>query len=208
MRSWLFIPIVLPFFIQNCLAEGGPSTQPAELRQSVGALQASGTALIDVVNQLAQASGQKILVNWQALQQVHVTRDLPVTIDLSNLRLDEAMTKLLDNVGGTHTRLDYSIDAGVVTITTSEELAKNVVTQVYDVHAAIRNNVISADDLPKIIRSLCGIDPLSWHNAGGIGRVDEMDGYLIVTQTPQMQSRVSAELDQLLAAPKGAGQNG
>lgn len=208
MRSWLCIAIVLPFLAQTCLADNGPATRPAELPQSVGALQASGTSLGDVIDQMDKATGQEILVNWKVLQQVHVTKDLPVTIDLSNMRLDAALGTLLDYIGGSHTRLGYSTDGGIVTITTSDELAKNVVTQVYDVHAAIRNNIISAADLPKIIRSLQGIDPLSWHNAGGLGTIDGLDGYLIVTQTPQMQTRVSAELDRLLAGPKGAGQNG
>jgi len=185
------------------LANGpAPATQPATLGQSVGQMRASGTALADLIDQLGHATGQRILVNWSALSPVHVTKDLPVTIDLSNLRLDEALTRLLDAIGGTHTKLGYSVDDGVVEITTSEELSKNVVTEVYDVRALIKNPLKSKEELAAISRQVCGIDPLSWRDAGGMGYIDEFDRQLIVTQTPEVQARIAAHLRQQLPAPK------
>jgi hypothetical protein len=204
MKSWTLLCALLPLIAGSKSSANGPApaTQPATLSQSVGQMRACGTALADLIDQLGQATGQRILVNWSVLSGVHVTKDLPVTTDLSNLRFDEALTRLLDAVGGTHTRLGYSVDNGVVEITTSEELSKNVVTEVYDMRALIKNPLKSKEELAVISRQVCGIDPLSWRDAGGLGCIDESDRQLIITQTPEVQSRIAAHLRQQLPGPK------
>ena len=143
-----------------------------------------------MIGQLEQATGQRILVNWSALEQVHVTKDLPVTIDLSGVSLGDALTRLLDDVGGTHTCLVYVVDKDSLVVTTCAELSKNVVTCVYDVRGTTGKEAIGT-----VVRRLRGIDPLSWSETGGYGHIDVFNGQLIVTQTPDMQQRIAQELN-------------
>jgi hypothetical protein len=172
------------------------STQPAPLDRSVGQLQISGTALADIIAQLQQATDCDILVNWRALQEVRVTRDLPVTIDLSNLPLSEALAKLLDHVGGLYTHLVYDMDRDTVFITTFEETSKNLITRVYDVRSELKNEPAGKQKMAALVRRVKGVVPLAWRSTGGYGAIDAMDGQLIITQTPEIQQRIAAELNQ------------
>jgi hypothetical protein len=184
------------------LAFAGTNDQPVRLEASVGTVKASGTSLSDVINQIQTNSGNQILVNWAALKEVHVTQQLPVTIDISNLPTKKALAQLLDAVGGTHVKLDYTTDGDAISVTTAAELAKNVVTRVYDIQVALKADPSREHAVAAAIRRVRGIDPLSWRDAGGDhGSVSELGGYLIVVQTPQMQDRIADEIKDL--APAG-----
>jgi hypothetical protein len=127
------------------------------------------------------------------LETERVTRDLPVTIDLSNLSLGHALDKLLSQIGGVYAHLGYEIDQGVVTISTSQDFAKDVIAIVYDIKAP-------AKDLEAIKRRISGIDPLSWKTAGGIAEIDEFQSQLVITQTREIHARIAAELKDVLSA--------
>jgi hypothetical protein len=181
-----------------------PAAQPSPLSQRTAQCRGYGMNLPDLIDELCQQTNQNILVNWQALNQVHVTKNLLITVDLSNLRLDEALSKLVDAIGGNQARLGYSVDNGVIVITTGEELSKNLITKVYDITAASHtysNPELLVERVTRIIR---GIEPLSWKKAGGLGIVDYSNGQLIITQTPDVQARIAAELEPFLPAQNAA----
>jgi hypothetical protein len=200
MRSRIFVAALcaamMLLWTPRSFAADGPSTQPAPLDQSVGQMRISGAGLIDVIAQLKQATGHDILVNWDALQEARVTRDLPVTIDLSDLPLREALTRLLDHVGGMYTRLVYDVDQNTIVITTFEEESKNLVTRVYDVRSELKDEPAGKQKMAVLVRRIKGVAPLAWRSTGGYGSIDAVDGHLIVTQTPEIQQRIAAELNQ------------
>jgi hypothetical protein len=166
-----------------------------KLQTKLGPMKLSGDALADAVDRLRDAASLDIYVNWRALDALKVTRDLPLTIDLSGLRAWDALDALLEHVGGDFARLGWSIDDGVVTISSRRDLSKNTLTRVYDIRGAIRGQATRQADIDAVIRRVRGIDPLSWRDAGGeIGSVRELQGQLIVTQTPQVQQRILQEL--------------
>jgi beta-lactamase regulating signal transducer with metallopeptidase domain len=176
----------------------------------VGALRASGMEFTDVIDAIRDATGQNIFVNWRALKLAKVKRELPVTVDLSGLTLAEALQKLLTEVGGTHVRLGYTVDDGVVTISTVDDLARNTLTRVYDIRKAIKGDGSREQDVAAVVRRIRGIDPLSWRDddvvagaAGprgsrGTGAIRELQGQLIVTQTHDVHRRIMAELGDVL----------
>lgn len=169
------------------------------MKADVGKLRLRGESLEDAVKALHTASRLNIFVNWDALSYERVTRQLPVTVDLSNLPFDQALNRLLEEVSGTQARLAYSMNRGVVEITTARDLSMNGNTRVYDVRLAIGNDATRADDVANLIRRVQGIDPLSWKDAGGkIGSVRELAGQLIITQTPEVHQRIQAELKDVL----------
>jgi hypothetical protein len=179
------------------------ATQPSAIRVAlnarVGQLRPAGRSFSDVVDALRDNTGQSIFVNWRALESVRVTRQLPVTTDLSSLTLAEALDKLLQEVGGTHERLGYTVDEDVVSISTLKDIGRNTLTRVYDVRDLLKDPETRAEDLAALLKRLQGIDPLSWRDAGGnIGAVRELQGQLIITQSPDVQARIVHELEELL----------
>jgi hypothetical protein len=163
---------------------------------------AVGEPVGDVVQKLRDRTELNIFVNWRALETQRVTKSLPVTLRLADVTAAETIDRLLATITGESIPpLGYTIDEGVVTISTREDLAKNTLTRVYDVRAAITDPIDRAADVARVIRRVQGLDPLSWRDAGGtVGSVRELSGQLIVTQTPQVHRRIVAELVDVLPA--------
>jgi hypothetical protein len=175
-----------------------PEVQVA-LDARVGLMKIEGRPLGDVIEALRKDSGQSIFVNWRALASARVTRDLPVTTDLSHLVLATALDKLLVEVGGSQERLGYVVSDGVITISTQKDLGRNTVTRVYDVRDLLKNRATRDADLAALTKRFQGIDPLSWRDAGGaIGSIRELQGQLIITQTPVVHMRIVREIEALL----------
>jgi len=61
--------------------------------------QCFGNLAFDVIDQINVNTGNLILVDWASLKLAHITRELPVTMDISNLPVNNALPKLLDAVG-------------------------------------------------------------------------------------------------------------
>lgn len=199
-NAFLLIAMVGMSFAAG-VAHSGVVSQSIRLDASVGKINASGTSLSDVIDQINVNTGNLILVDWASLKLAHITRELPVTMDISNLPVNNALPKLLDAVGGSHVKLVYSTDNGVFVVTTAAELFKNVAIHVYGIHAALKNDSSRAAVLASIIRRVRGLDPLSWSDVGGYGSISMLGDKLIVTQTPELQARIAAELKEI--APAG-----
>lgn len=182
-------------------ADANPALRPSTVNLSVrvGSMKLSGQRLDAIVDALRDTSGQNIYVNWPALEAARVTRELPVTTDLTGLPLGQALDKLLADVGGKQAWLGYTLDDDVVTISTQDDLSRNTLTRVYDVRRALRDRATRARDLAALIARLKGIDPLSWRESGGqVGAIRELQGQLIITQTPQAHARIAQELSDIM----------
>jgi hypothetical protein len=178
-----------------------PTKTELALRKKLGDLRLQGRALAEVFDELREQSGQQIFVNWRAMESVHVTRDMPVTTNLSRLSLGDALDKLLTEIGGTQERFGYAVDDEVITVTTLKDLGRNTLTRVYDVRNAIKTPETRGADLADLMKRIRGIDPLSWREAGGAtGSMRELQGQLIITQTPEVQKRIREELEEILPA--------
>ncbi len=153
-----------------------------------------GHSFDSAVEHLRRAWDVEIFVNWRALQLVGVRKDLPITLQWRELTLDEALTALLDQATAPNKSLGYSLDEGVVTISTTDDLSRNVMTRVYDIRAGLSEGARESD-LAQIIRRVEGIKPLTWKDQGGnIGSLRELSGQLIVTHTADVQMRIAEEL--------------
>ena len=169
------------------------------LNQKVGELAFHGTQLAGAIDALSKASGRSIFVNWQALEKIRVVKTLPVTTDLSNRTVREALDKLMADVGGSQARVAYTSFDQRAVISSADDLQINVATRVYDIRQGIRGDATRNADIAAIMNRVCGIDPLSWRDAGGrVGSVRELAGQLIVTQTPEVHRRIADELKDIL----------
>jgi general secretion pathway protein D len=96
-------------------------------------------AFSDVIDFLRDVTGANLFVNWRALETAGIDKAAPVTARLRDVKFSKALTTILNDVGGGTVKLAYTIDEGVITISTEEDLSKNVVTRVYDIRDLIIN---------------------------------------------------------------------
>ena len=227
----------------------------AQLEKPLPALTFDAVGFSDVVDFLRDVSGTNIFVNWKSLEAAGIDRNTPVSANLRNIKFSKALSIILDSVGGGQTKLGYTIDEGVITISTQDDLSRNVVVRVYDIRDLIVNipdftdaptfsldasqstgnqggggqglgqggggqttsvtnqlfqnaNQLGQnqnrgptrqdliDNITKLIEDTVSTD--SWKdNGGSVGALRELEGQLIVTQTPENHRQLVNLLEQL-----------
>jgi hypothetical protein len=197
------------------------------LNVPLSAIQRCGPTLHDAIDQLRKSSGRDIFVNWRALEEAGFTRKTAVDRDVNGKRLGQAIEQLLIAIDPSQSKLGYTLDEGIITISTVKNLAQNVVTRVYDVRDLVTDrpqlparNISGFGNLPwfrSIGREsttnltsgvMDHVDPTSWKDRSGtVGSMRELSGQLIVTQTPENQRLLIHDLeyrrwkrDQLMTA--------
>jgi type II secretory pathway component GspD/PulD (secretin) len=89
-------------------------------------------AFSDAIDYLRDVTGANILVNWKALEADSIDKTTTtVTVALHDVKFSKVLDIILQEAGGG--KLAYTIDEGVITISTADELNKAVKTQVYDI---------------------------------------------------------------------------
>jgi beta-lactamase regulating signal transducer with metallopeptidase domain len=180
----------------------------AQLQRQLPALTFDAVGFSDVIDFLRDVSGMNIFVNWKAVEEAKVDRNTPVSANLRNIKFSKALNVILDSVGGGQVKLGYTIDEGVLVITTADDLVHHVVTRVYDVRDllalpprnAARTNPAPAtrpatrEDLVDRLSNLI-IDTIatsSWkERKGAVGTLRELEGQLIIIQTPENHRQIS-----------------
>jgi type II secretory pathway component GspD/PulD (secretin)/tetratricopeptide (TPR) repeat protein len=114
----------------------------AQLERKLPEVRFENVAFQDVIDFLRDVSLANIFVNWRAIELAGINRTEPVTARLRDVKFSKALETILRDVGGGTVRLGYTIDEGVITISTEDDLASNVVTRVYD----IRDLIVSVAD--------------------------------------------------------------
>jgi general secretion pathway protein D len=237
-------------------AGGSDRLTVAQLDHSLPALQFDAVGFSDVIDFLRDVSGANLFVNWKSLEAAGIDRNTPVSASLRNIKFSKALSIILESVGGGAAKLGYTVDEGVITISTADDLARNVVVRVYDIRDLIVNipdftdaptfsidasqnqgggggggqplgqgggggqtqvtNQLFAgsanqqgqnrnqgptrqdlvDSITKLIEDTVSTD--SWKdNGGSVGALRELEGQLIVTQTPENHRQLINLLEQL-----------
>jgi general secretion pathway protein D len=109
----------------------------AQLEKRLPEVRLDGVPFTDVIDFLRDVTSANIFVNWRALEASQVDKNTPVTALLRDVKFAKALSTILNDVGGATVKLGYTIDEGVITISTIDDLSKNVVTQVYDIRDII-----------------------------------------------------------------------
>ena len=230
----------------------------AQLDRRLPDIKFDAVSFSDVIDFLRDLTSANIFVNWRSLEAAGIDKNAPVTARLRDVKLSKVLRTILDDVSGGTTKLGYTIDEGVITISTEDELAKNVATRVYDIRDLIINVPDFTDSpafdlnsqqnndngggggtggdsggggngggggggggslfggsggggagtdkgptrtelveaITKLIQDTVASE--TWKdNGGNIGSLRELNGQLIVTQTPENQRSLVKLLDQL-----------
>lgn len=158
----------------------------------------------DVFDSLRDVTGADIFINWSALELAGVRRDSPVTVELHDASLSTVLDAILTRVPGGSEPLRFGVDAGVIAISTAEDVNRNTIVRVYNVRnllppAATTNAAaqqVASQTLVARLMKEAGAG--SWRDNGGTtGAVRELHGQLIVTQTEANQTMVAWYLDRM-----------
>ena len=181
----------------------GPEAARALLEKPLAEVKFDDAPFSEAVDRIRDLTGANIFVNWKALEATGIDRNTPVSVHLRGKKLSSVLDLVLAIVGSERAKLGYSIDDGVLTISTQDDLAKNVVVRVYDIRDLIYpqvNRDIQVTRLTRLIEH--DVDALSWKDAGGsVGALRELEGQLIVTQTRDNHRRLVALLRDLRGGP-------
>jgi general secretion pathway protein D len=120
----------------------------AQLERKLPEVRFDNVGFSDVLDFLRDVTSANIFVNWRALETAGIDRNAPVTARLRDVKFSKALETILRDVGGGNVRLGYTVDEGVISISTEEDLSSNVVTNVYDVRDLIVN-VADFDQPPQ-----------------------------------------------------------
>jgi len=108
----------------------------ARLEENLKEIAADQQGFEKVINFLRDTTGTNIFVNWPALQGVGVDRNTPVSVNLHEIPFRKVLQTILSEAGGgSNSQLSYTIDDGVLTISTIEDLnsVKYQVVRVFDI---------------------------------------------------------------------------
>jgi len=109
----------------------------ATLDRRLPSVQLQGQAFTDAVDFLKDVTGANILVNWKALEADSIDKQTPVTAELHDVKFSKVLDVILQQAGAG--KLGYTIDQGVIEISTTDELNKQVETRVYDIDDLLLN---------------------------------------------------------------------
>jgi hypothetical protein len=180
-----------------------PATEATnrKLQEKIADVRLADVGIGVAFDQLRDSTGLDIFVNWKSLEVAGIDRNAPVSLHLKNKKLSISLDLILTVAGAEHEALGYSVDDGVVVVSTRADLDKNTLTRVYDVRdllpapaGAARDAQVAA--VVKLLMDEIGTD--TWRDHGGkIGAIRELQGQLIVTQTPENHARIVSLLDHV-----------
>ena len=91
--------------------------------------------LVNVIDYLRNTTGVNFFVNWPVLEAAGIEKDLPITLQLTQIPAEQALRLVLQQASAVNEfePVQFSIIEGIVTISTERDLTKTTDTRVYDI---------------------------------------------------------------------------
>ena len=106
----------------------------AQLDKPLPEVKLENAQLGDVMDFLRDISGANIFVNWKALEAATVDRTATVNVRLKDVKFSKVLQTVLDSISTDPTnKIIYTVDDGVITVSTTTALSGAVTTRVYDI---------------------------------------------------------------------------
>jgi hypothetical protein len=175
--------------------------------------------LEQVADDLAKKTGESFAIDWAKLTYGTLFSSsnmiLPVTLELRNVTLGEALTALVRRLSPDPYQIDYTVSGGIITFTQSGGTYTVPVTRVYDVRdlierqrAFMRQRNLPSTKSPAVLDS-----PVNEYQAaadwvvanadevvsqrGEHAQFSELAGRLIVTTTADAHASIQQLFDEL-----------
>ena len=123
-----------------------------KLRESVP-ISFDENKLDDVIKYLRNTTGLNFFVNWPVLEAVGVEKDLPISLQLTNVAVEQALKLVLQQASASSNAFEddpvsFSIIEGIVHVSTESDLSRTTDTRPYDIRDLLVQ-VPSFDDAPQ-----------------------------------------------------------
>lgn len=89
--------------------------------------------LEQVITLLQDITGLNISVDWKALEASNITKETPVSANLRDIPVENAIDLMLKDLSGADIKLGFEIQGGVIRISTKAVLDQNLTVKVYDI---------------------------------------------------------------------------
>jgi hypothetical protein len=156
---------------------------------------------------LREACRIPILLDFEALGEVGVRPEEPVSLEVSEISLRSVLRLMLREID-----LTYMLRHEALIVTTPEEAERHLTTHVYpvgDIAARRRRRGGTAYDLDTIAEGiLFTVAPETWTDVGGLGSISVVDSRntkaLAITQTDEVHEGIAAILAALRSLARQA----
>lgn len=107
-------------------------------------------ALSDVVAFISTVSGLNIDVDWDSLDEIGVSREDPISLNLTNVPLETVLNRVMEKATDDPlNKADWAVSDGVVMIASDEALRRNTVLVIYDIRDLLID-IPDYDQVPQI----------------------------------------------------------
>lgn len=155
----------------------------------------TGQALSDVVDFFRDLTGERVVVDWRALDDIGVSKDTPTHADLKDVRTSKAWSTVLDSASVEKGEVVTVVANGMRLITTRAQADAGVVADGHD-HRGLN---LTRDAIER------SVAPQSWRSAGGRGWIDANWDGLIVINAPEVQDALARHLAWRRWLPRAGG---
>jgi hypothetical protein len=183
----------------------------ARLSQTTVSMTFTGQSIGMALTRLSAAARVSLNVNWKTLEAAGVDPSSPVSnaLQLYDVSAARALEMMLAGVGGGTVAVGYTIDDGVVVVSTRDDLnsSRYQSVRVYNVRDLLQQASVGVWGAPPdvVATELCdliksAVAPDSWRDYGGtVGSIRFFGGRLIVGQTRENHLAIEKVLGLLRA---------
>jgi hypothetical protein len=197
----------LPLFGDEPQEQPAKDARPAEVRKlappqvdaatrladPLPAIEMTDMRLAAAVDLLAAMAATPITLSPEAMLELGVTPQDPVSVRLSETTVGKALGAVAAQRG-----LAVAVDGGQVLLTTPAEYRESLRKIRYTVSDLTSDDKAAVAELASLVRKL--VAPESWQAAGGRGSVEPEQGVLVVVQTGEVHQQVLTFCEKLRAA--------
>jgi bla regulator protein BlaR1 len=177
----------------------------AQLQRRLPEINFQQIPLADAIDFLREVTGANIDVGWKAFEGAGLDRNEPVTLRVRNVTFEQVLRQLCRQMGGGHANAGFTVDGGVILISTVDDLAKSGRSRAYDVAdlltaagpgSKMPTTRPAREELVELVEA--NVAPDSWREKGGaVGTMREFNGRLIVTTIDMYHFDITRFLDEL-----------
>jgi hypothetical protein len=178
---------------------GATRAQETMIHRPISHIDLDHVSIEAAIDSLRKQSGAPIWIDRKELPKESIERIGPISLHLDHVPLSHALDALTLQPTG-DTRFGYTVEDGVILITSQDKASSIRTTRLYDVRdlpsGPLANNPYPYGELMALIEDTVGED--TWKDKGGIWQtIYEFNGRLLVTQSWQNQEAVGDFLEGL-----------
>lgn len=188
----VWITMIAAGVVLASLCRGATPRPHVDLAATLPELRFDETPLAEVYDFVRDVAGINLHVNWRALEEVGVTRDTTVNLNLRNITVRKLLDLLIADIGAAD-RLTWYVDDGVVEVTMRDVADQRTIVRVYP----IDDLIMEIPDFVGPNLNLSSLNTGGGQNGGGssVSLLQENDSREDRDQPRTKAQRVQALID-------------